>query len=77
MSEYPWNKKNITFTWLNSPYNPFKLAAFWQWAKGSREAASEGPTVLDIHFPAYMAIPSSTYEHQSRHDNSITCMAVQ
>ena len=24
MSEYPWNKKNITFTWLSSLYNPFK-----------------------------------------------------
>ena len=25
MSEYPWNKKNNTFTWLSSPYNPFKM----------------------------------------------------
>ena len=24
MSEYPWNKKNNTFTWLSSLYNPFK-----------------------------------------------------
>ena len=23
MSEYPWNKKNNTFTWLSSLYNPF------------------------------------------------------
>ena len=25
MSEYPWNKRNNTFTWLSSLYNPFKL----------------------------------------------------
>ena len=25
-SEYPWNKKNNTFTWLSSLYNPFKAA---------------------------------------------------
>ena len=24
MSEYPWNEKNNTFTWLSSFYNPFK-----------------------------------------------------
>ena len=24
MSEYPWNEKNTTFTWLSSLYNPFK-----------------------------------------------------
>ena len=24
MSEYPWNEKINTFTWLNSPDNPFK-----------------------------------------------------
>ena len=24
MSEYLWNKTNITFTWLSSLYNPFK-----------------------------------------------------
>ena len=23
MSQYPWNKKNNTFTWLSSLYNPF------------------------------------------------------
>ena len=23
MSGYPWNKKNNTFTWLSSLYNPF------------------------------------------------------
>ena len=27
-----------------------RLAIFRQWGKGSREATSEGPTVLDIHF---------------------------
>ena len=26
MSEYPWNEKNNTFTWLSSLYNPFKNA---------------------------------------------------
>ena len=25
MSEYPWNEKNNTFTWLSSLYNPFNL----------------------------------------------------
>ena len=24
MSDYPWNKKSNTFTWLSSLYNPFK-----------------------------------------------------
>ena len=24
MSEYPWNKKNNTFTWHSSLFNPFK-----------------------------------------------------
>ena len=24
MSEYPWNEKNNTFTYLSSLYNPFK-----------------------------------------------------
>ena len=24
MSEYPWNEKNNTFTWLSSLYNPSK-----------------------------------------------------
>ena len=24
MSQYPWNEKNNTFTWLSSFYNPFK-----------------------------------------------------
>ena len=24
MSEYPWNEKNNTFTWLSSLYNPIK-----------------------------------------------------
>ena len=23
MSEYPWNEKNNTFTWLSPLYNPF------------------------------------------------------
>ena len=26
------------------------MATFWQRGKGSREAASEGPTALHIHF---------------------------
>ena len=26
MSEYPWNEKNNTFTWLISLYNPFNKA---------------------------------------------------
>ena len=43
---------------------------------GSREAASEGPTVLQIRFVAYPTIPSSNYEHQPKHDNSIPYMAV-
>ena len=25
MSEYPWNEKNNTFTWLSSLYNPFNI----------------------------------------------------
>ena len=25
MLEYPWNETNITFTWLNCLYNPFKV----------------------------------------------------
>ena len=25
MSEYPWNETKITFTWLSSLYNPFKI----------------------------------------------------
>ena len=28
MSEYPSNKKNNTFTWLSSLYNPFKRLFF-------------------------------------------------
>ena len=27
MSEYSWNKKNVTFTWLSSLYNPFNAAS--------------------------------------------------
>ena len=26
MSEYLWNEKNNTFTWLSSLYSPFKLS---------------------------------------------------
>ena len=26
MSEYPWDEKNNTFTWLSSLYSPFKLS---------------------------------------------------
>ena len=25
MSEYPWNEKNNTFTWLSLLFNPFKM----------------------------------------------------
>ena len=32
MSEYPWNKKNETFTWLSSLYNPFKGSAVTLWS---------------------------------------------
>ena len=35
---------------VGAPPKYIKLATFQQWAKGSREAASEGPTVLLIHF---------------------------
>ena len=28
MSEYPWNEKNITFTWLSSLYSTFKSKIF-------------------------------------------------
>ena len=27
MSEYPWNEKNNTYTWLSSLYSPFKFPA--------------------------------------------------
>ena len=30
--------------------NTYRKDLSWQWAKGSREAASEGPTVLRIRF---------------------------
>ena len=30
MSEYPWNEKNNTFTWLSSLYNPFKTRKIFQ-----------------------------------------------
>ena len=34
MSEYPWNKKNKTFTWLSLLYNPFKRwPPLMSWAK--------------------------------------------
>ena len=37
MSEYPWNEKNNTITWLNSLYNPFNGLLFNKvynvWAK--------------------------------------------
>ena len=26
MSEYPWDEKNNTFTWLSSLYSPFRLS---------------------------------------------------
>ena len=28
MSKYPWNMKNITFTWFSSLYNPFNPNIF-------------------------------------------------
>ena len=37
MSDYPWNEKNDTFTWLSTLYNPFKqriskfLLFFFTW----------------------------------------------
>ena len=36
-----------------------KLATFRQWAKVSREAASEGPTVIIFIFVACLTFPSS------------------
>ena len=30
MSEYPWNKKNNTFTWLSSLYNSFNWIFLWR-----------------------------------------------
>ena len=41
------------FRWTSTkviPIKKLKLATFRRWAKGSREAASEGPTVLHICF---------------------------
>ena len=34
----------------NTYRKDFKLVTFQQWAKSSRQAAREGPTVLHIHF---------------------------
>ena len=42
-----------------------KLATFWWWAKGSKEAASEWLKVLHTHFCSLSSIhPSSNQEHQ-------------
>ena len=46
------------FWWTSSKVIPIeKLASFRWWAKGSREAASEGPTVLHIPFCSFLARP--------------------
>ena len=44
--------------------------------KGSREAASEGPIILHIHFRSLSNNPISNWGHQSRRDNSIPYMGV-
>ena len=47
MSDYLWNKKNNTFTWLRSLYNPFKAGyIFWtqvaqMWFLGPRPQGQE------------------------------------
>ena len=37
---------------------------------------NEGPRAYISVFVAYLAIPSSSYEHQPRNDNNIPCKAV-
>ena len=44
MSEYPWNEKNNTFTWLSSLYNPFNTGYNWVYDKTFM------PYKLDIMF---------------------------
>ena len=43
-----WNQLSL-FRWTSIKVIPIK-ATFWQWVKVSREAASEGATVLHIRF---------------------------
>ena len=52
---------------------PIENTTFRQSVIGSREAASEGPTVSI----AYATIPSSNEEHQPRYDNSTPYMGVR
>ena len=50
------------FWWTSSKHlwKWHKLATFQRWAKGSREAAIKGPTILHIHFSvAYLTYPRS------------------
>ena len=56
------------------PIERLKLATFRQWTKGSREAASEGPTVLHIHFCSLssnskqqLRAPAQTWQQFSIH----------
>ena len=42
------------------------LATFWKWAKGLREIASEGKTILISVFVVYQTTPSSSKERQPR-----------
>ena len=49
MSEYPWNEKNNTFTWLSSLYNPFKATTIhwlrvqqWTWYNTRRQVRYYG-----------------------------------
>ena len=47
-----WNQFS-QFRWTSSKVIPIKrlrLATLWCWANGSREAATEGPTILHIPF---------------------------
>ena len=44
--------------------------------KGSRKAASEWPAVMHILFADCLTIPSRTYRHQARRDNSIPDMGI-
>ena len=44
----------------SSYYRRLKLATFWQWAKGLREAASEEPAAYRSDFVAYLEFSSSS-----------------
>ena len=53
MNRWMDGRRDVQKKWhieVGAPPKYIKLATFQQWAKGSREAASEGPTVLLIHF---------------------------